>query len=145
MRVFALFLFPLSLVAASAAQSQSAPPAPKQPMTIYEAFGIKPPGLRGAELEAAVRAAEGEPLGSARNPVRTRGIGGQRAYLARLRCPDGKAPNVLGRAPSMPSPFGGVGDTYAVTCGEIGHKIEMDLYHEHVELRPVPGFTIVAP
>lgn len=145
MRVFALLLLPCSLIAASAALAQAAPPAPTAPVSLYDLMGVAPPGLRGAELEAAVAAAAPHPLGSAKNPVRTRGIAGQRAYLARLRCPDGKRPKVLGRGLGPPSPFGGVGDTYAVTCGDVRHAIEMDMYHDHVEPRPVPGFTIVRP
>lgn len=142
MRVFASFLLSTaaSLAAAAPASAQA-----QKPISLYELMGVKPPGLRGAELEAAVRAAAVYPLGSAQNPVRTKGIAGQRAYLARLRCPDGKAPQVLGRGIAPPSPFGGVGDTYGVTCAGTRLQIEMDMYHDHVETRAVPGFTIVAP
>ena len=41
---------------------------------------------------------------------------GERAYLARLRCADGRAPQVLGRYTGPPSPFGGVSDVYGVQC-----------------------------
>ena len=137
-----------SLIAAGFSMPVATAPASAQaqkPISLYELMGVKPPGLRGAELEAAVRAAAAHPLGSGQNPVRTKGIAGQRAYLARLRCPDGNAPHVLGRGTSAPSPFGGVGDTYGVTCAGTRHQIEMDMYHDHVETRAVPGFTIVAP
>ena len=153
MRVFALLLFPVSLIAAAPALAQAAlpptmaPPSattPGKPISLYDLMGVKPPGLRGAELEAAVVAAAPFALGSSQNPVRTRGIDGQRAYLARLRCPDRKRPKVLGRGLGPPSPFGGVGDSYGVTCAGARHQIEMDMYHDHVEPRPVPGFTIVA-
>ena len=150
MRVFALLLLPASMIAAAvsaaATPAQPAPSAttPGKPISLYDLMGVKPPGLRGAELEAAVVAAAPFALGSLQNPVRTRGIAGQRAYLARLRCPDRKRPKVLGRGLGPPSPFGGVGDSYGVTCAGTRHQIEMDMYHDHVEPRPVPGFTIVA-
>lgn len=114
-----------------------------KPKTLYELMGVPEPGLRGAELEAAVKAAEPYPLGSQQNPVRTKGIAGQRAYLASLRCGDGKPPRVLGRGIGPPSPFGGVGDEYRVRCdGGEAVGIHMDMYHDWVELRAVPGFTI---
>ena len=150
MRVFALLLLPASMIAAAvsaaATPAQPAPSAasPGKAINLYDLMGIKAPGLRGAELEAAVVAAAPFALGSLQNPVRTRGIAGQRAYLARLRCPDRKRPKVLGRGLGPPSPFGGVGDSFGVTCAGARHQIEMDMYHDHVEPRPVPGFTIVA-
>ena len=135
-------------IAAVAWVAMAAAPALAQdkPKTLYELFGVPEPGLRGAELDAAVKAAEPFPLGSEKNPVRTKGISGQRAYLASLRCADGKAPKVLGRGTGPLSPFGGVGDVYGVVCagGETVH-IHMDMYHDWVEMRAVPGFTFVAP
>lgn len=147
MRVSALAVVAPALILSLTA---AAPPSTgkDEPVGFFEALGMKPPGLRGAELEAAVRAANVFPLGSDRNPVRTKGIEGQRDYLSRLRCSDGRAPKVLGRGPGMPSPFGGIIDIYSLRC-EGGEPetaaVRMDMYHEHVETRAAPGFTIVAP
>lgn len=116
-----------------------------KPMSIYEAFGLEEPGLRGAELEAAVARANASPLGSEQNPVRARGPAGERDYLARLRCSDGRAPVIRGRATAMPSPFGGITDQYVVDCkngAPATASVYMDMYHDHVEYRPVPGFTV---
>ena len=123
-------------------------PAPAQaakPMSIYEAFGLKEPGLRGTELDAAVAKANAFPLGSEQNPVRARGPAGERDYIARLRCSDGRAPVIRGRATAMPSPFGGITDQYVVDCkngAPATASVYMDMYHDHVEHRPVPGFTL---
>ena len=120
-------------------------PAAQQPQSIYEALGISEPGLRGAALQAAVDKAAAFPLGSAQNPVRARGIGGERDYLQRLRCADGKAPEVLGRGTGMPSPFGGVSDIYGLRCKgspPTDSRVTFDMYHDHRETRPIPGFAL---
>lgn len=116
-----------------------------KPKTLYELFGLKEPGLRGAELDAAVAKASAFPLGSEQNPVRVRGPAGERDYIARLRCSDGRAPVIRGRATAMPSPFGGITDQYVVDCKDstpATASVYMDMYHDHVEDRPVPGFTV---
>ena len=99
---------------------------------------------RAAALDELAPHAAGIVIGDLSCAAETRGLAGQRAYLARLRCPDRKRPKVLGRGLGPPSPFGGVGDSFGVTCAGTRHQIEMDMYHDHVEPRPVPGFTIVA-
>lgn len=97
-----------------------------------------------AELEQAVRDAADHPLGSLQNPVRTEGPSGQRAYLNRLRCADGKAPTFERQGSGGRSPFGGIVDYYAVQCkGAAVASVIMDMYHRgHQEAQPVPGFTI---
>jgi hypothetical protein len=120
-------------------------PANPQVQSLYEAMGIKEPGLRGAELQAALDKAAAHPLGSEDNPVRAKGVAGERDYLARLRCADGKALEVLGRAVGKPSPFGGVSDVYALRCSgpsPSDSKVTFDMYHLHREKRPIPGFTL---
>lgn len=120
-------------------------PAAQQPQSLYEALGIAEPGLRGAALDAAVAKAASSPLGSVANPVRAQGVAGERDYLARLRCADGQAPEVLGRGSSMRSPFGGITDIYSLRCNgaaPTSHKIIFDMYHQHRETRAVPGFTL---
>lgn len=100
-----------------------------------------------AEAAQIARQASIHPLGSDKNPVRADMPRGQRAYLARLRCPDGAAPT-FERVGSMGmSPYGGVVDGYEVVCA--GAKptatlIYIDMYHPgHVEPNAPPGFTIV--
>jgi hypothetical protein len=91
------------------------------------------------------------PLGSAKNPVRCNRPPGQRAYLARLRCPGGTAPR-FSRDGSMGfGPFETIIDQYSVTCPPADkiasdHKVYLDMYHpKHLEKRAVPGFTILPP
>jgi hypothetical protein len=86
------------------------------------------------------------PLGSVQNPVRVGGPSGERAYLARLRCEDGRYPEferIGSHGPEL-SPWGYIMDTYSLACAS-GQKatVFMDMYHSrHREDRGVPGFTI---
>lgn len=84
------------------------------------------------------------PLGSARNPVRVGGPAGERAYLARLRCEDGRYPEFERGGSTGVGPYGYILDVYSVNCPS-GQKasVFMDMYHSTIkEDRPVPGFTI---
>lgn len=84
------------------------------------------------------------PLGGRENPVRAKGVHGQRDYLARLRCQSGRAPE-FDRAGSIGlGPYGKILDLYTVHCasGPVT-QIVMDLYHCVEETRPVEGFDIV--
>ena len=84
------------------------------------------------------------PLGSERNPVKVEMPQGERAYLDRLRCPDGSAPAYERQGSGGPAPDGDIVDFYAVTCpGAEPVTVVMDMYHRDREDRPVPGFTIV--
>lgn len=103
--------------------------------------------VSGGQLERRLAAAERHPLGSRDNPVRAEMPPGQRAYLARLRCSDGRAP-AFERIGNMGiGVFGNIIDGYRVSCGDAAPgtvEVFMDMYHGgHVENRPVPGFTIV--
>ena len=116
-----------------------------QPRSLYAVFGVREPGLKGAELDAAVARAAVFPLGSDQNPAQAKGPVGQRAYLARLRCSNGKAPRVLGRMVGPPSPFNAVTDHYGPQCDRAKPvTVSIDMYHDWVEDRAVPGFTIIA-
>jgi hypothetical protein len=88
------------------------------------------------------------PLGSERNPVLAEGPPGERAYILRLRCPEGSPPSYerLGSA-SVLSPYGSVMDMYELACdAPPARTIFIDMYHPgHVEARAVPGFVIVDP
>lgn len=88
-----------------------------------------------------------KPLGSAENPVRAHMPAGQRAYLARLRCSDGRAP-AFDRIGSMGAgPYGSIVDAYQVNCAggsPASSVVHMDMYHPgYREAASVPGFTIV--
>lgn len=102
---------------------------------------------QGRALERALEAAAAHPLGSRENPVRASMPVGQHAYLARLRCADGRAPQFERDGNLGPGVYGNIIDSYSVRCansqpGEA--TIIMDMYHRgHVEQRPVPGFAIV--
>lgn len=99
----------------------------------------------GAALVASPAVAKDEhPLGSERNPVKVKMPQGERAYLDRLRCPDGSAPAYERRGSGGPARDGDIIDFYTVTCpGAEPVTVVMDMYHRDREDRPVPGFTIV--
>ena len=99
--------------------------------------------LSAAELERIAK----NPLGSAKNPVKTQGVEGEYRYLARLRCPENKPP-VVERQGSAgeSSPYGSIMDIYEAVCDASKFIIYVDMYHPgYVEQAAVPGFTIVAP
>ncbi len=98
--------------------------------------------VRSVEAKAD---AAGIPLGNEQNPVRTNMPEGERAYLERLRCSDGNAP-AFERAGSVgEGPYGKIMDLYQLKClsGQPATaSVYMDMYHDHVENRPIPGFSI---
>ena len=104
--------------------------------------------MEGAALDRAIAAAREYPLGSERNPVRTQGPIGQRAYLSRLRCADLRAPSFERSGSAGLSPYGNIVDLYRVDCGEAepGERmVYLDMYHAgHRETETVPGFGLVA-
>jgi len=106
------------------------------------------PMLDPPELARAITEAEKHPLGSAKNPVRAAMPVGQRAYLASLRCSDGRAPAFQRAGNVGPGVFESIVDLYSVDCGAAAPgkvEIRMDMYHPgYVETRPVAGFSIDA-
>jgi hypothetical protein len=84
-------------------------------------------------------------LGTKTNPVRCEGPKGERQYLDRLRCSDGKPPKYSRIGSFGLGPYGNILDGYRVKCEDRDEAtIFMDMYHEgHVEKQAVPGFTIV--
>ena len=84
-------------------------------------------------------------LGTKTNPVRCEDPKGERKYLNRLRCPDGKPPKHSRIGSFGLGPYGNILDGYRVKCeGRDEATIFMDMYHEgYVEKEAVPGFTIV--
>jgi len=86
------------------------------------------------------------PLGSPENPVRSDGPTAQRDYLARLRCPDGKAPQHRRTGNVGYGIYGYHLDRYEVTCGGDTSLVYMDLYHPgFIERAAVPGFELRLP
>jgi hypothetical protein len=106
--------------------------------------------MGGSSASEATRIAarlQGQPLGSADNPIRTYMPEGQRAYLARLRCANGQAP-AANRIGSMGAgPYGSIVDAYRVTCAgstPAASELHMDMYHPtYTENAAPPGFNIV--
>jgi hypothetical protein len=134
-------VFPLMLL--MAAGCATAPEREEPPAGSAEAlmalFGGGEP-----KPDVDVAAIEKHPLGSQKNPVRVGGPGGQRAYLSRLRCEDGRYPEFERIGSMGVGPWGSIVDGYSVVCAS-GQKatVFMDMYHsQHLEDRTVPGFTI---
>ena len=103
--------------------------------------------VNGAELDKRIAEAVKHPLGAKENPARVNMPPGQRAYLARLRCSDGRAP-VFERVGNFgPGVYGSIIDGYDVRCltgSPAQSMIYMDMYHpQHSETGAPPGFTIV--
>ena len=100
-----------------------------------------------AESARVARGLADKPLGSAQNPVRADMPAGQRAYLSRLRCANGRAPSFERRGNMGAGPYGSIIDAYSVTCAGSAPAesvVHLDMYHAgHVEAAAVPGFTIV--
>lgn len=84
-------------------------------------------------------------LGTQTNPVRCEDPKGERQYLSRLRCTDGKRPEYSRVGSFGVGPYGNILDGYSVKCsGREEVIVFMDMYHEgHVEKEAVPGFHIV--
>jgi hypothetical protein len=95
------------------------------------------------EMRQLVAAAEAHPLGTIENPVRVGGPEGERAYLARLRCPDGAMPQVGSRREAGVGAFGSIVAAYDLSCADAQSRVVFDMYHEeHVETRAPAGFTL---
>lgn len=132
----------LAGIAAAVLAGGAALPAAAQDAT--DIFGNKIVG--GKELEKLIEAAQAHPLGAKENPVRADMPGGQRAYLNRLRCADGKRPAYFRIGSFGRGVYDRIIDGYEVTCdGSTPEKsmIFMDMYHPgHKEPAAVEGFTI---
>lgn len=138
----------LKLLAAITALAVAVPAAaqekPNEARDTMRRMGMKT--LSPAKLAKAIAKAERSPLGSKANPIRENMPQGQLAYLGRLRCADGQKPNAYRKGNVGPGVYRYIVDHYIVTCaGQKPVDVYMDMYHDGPELRPVPGFTIVAP
>lgn len=105
--------------------------------------------LSPAELKKAIAAAQAFPLGSKQNPIRSDMPPGERAYLSRLRCSDGKPPEFSRSGSVGTGPYGGILDLYQLRCSSgqpATAAVYVDMYHPgYQEAQAVPGFTIVSP
>lgn len=123
------------------------PPKPDQVEESLELMMAGESQVRGAELQRRIEAASAHSLGSQENPVRAAMPPGQRAYLQRLRCSDGRAPAFDRIGNFGAGVYGNIVDGYRVRCSGASPAetvIYMDMYHRgHVEERAVPGFTIL--
>ncbi|MBP6749521.1 MAG: hypothetical protein KA144_07780 [Xanthomonadaceae bacterium] len=83
-------------------------------------------------------------LGSETNPIRARGPQGQRDYLARLRCANGRAPEFERGGSLGLGPYDRIVDLFTLHCenGPV-RQVTMDMYHCVEETRPIEGFEIV--
>jgi hypothetical protein len=109
---------------------------------MLEMFGFKP--LTRAQVATIAERASVHPLGSPENPVRAFEPAGQREYISRLRCEDGRAPDVLGRGNIGAGIYSTIVDVYQLSCRSGGERqLAMDMYHDWIENAPAAGFTIV--
>lgn len=110
-------------------------------------FGFDMGRTSQAESASIATRQASKPFGSAENPVRADMPVGQRAYLSRLRCANGRAPTFERMGSFGAGPYGSIIDGYSVSCGgstPAQSEVYMDMYHAgHVEAAAVPGFTIV--
>ena len=143
MRKIPFLLMALTL---AAGPSAAAEPLGKRTAPPEKSFAGIGEGSSDAALEAEIAAAAAFPLGSVKNPVRVEGPDGERAYVARLRCADGKAPAASAGRPGASGGFGSVTEIVAVDCGAAAPgsaAVAFDLYHEgHVEDRAPAGFAL---
>lgn len=143
MRLLPAFAAAALLAAPAAAQKLGARTAAPD-----QVLGQMSPADPLAEAEAIAAAAAAHPLGSLENPVRVGGPEGARAYIARLRCADGRTPQ---RAPPTDGGVGAYGTLtrlYPLDCGAAAPgrvAVAFDLYHqEHAESRAPAGFALDA-
>ena len=100
--------------------------------------------VSGEELASRVAAAGVHPLGSRDNPVRVLGPPGERAFLARLRCPAGDAPAFARMGSFGEGPYGAILDGYRLRCADgTDATVYMDMYHPGHDERQAPaGFAL---
>lgn len=97
-------------------------------------------------IAEAIAAANAYPLGTPANPIRAGGPEGARAYLAGLRCADGKSPRIGLPREGGVGAFGSVLQLYALDCGAAAPgkvSLNVDIYQEeHPETRAPAGFQL---
>jgi len=145
MRILSFLFMALAPVATASAAPDDLGKRTAPPETLFSGIGE---GTSDSALEAAFAAAAAFPLGTLRNPVRVGGPEGEQAYVARLRCSDGKAPRLAPKRPGGIGAFGSLVEAFPLDCGAAAPgKVDlmMDMYfEEHSETRPPPGFSLAA-
>ena len=140
MRILSCFLATIAVLAASPVSAQRLGARTTSPESMIAQMDR---GSPEDELRALVAAANAYPLGTVENPIRVGGPDGERAYLARLRCTDGAAPQIGARSEAGTGAFGSIVGAFAVACGASRSRLVFDMYHEeHVETRAPAGFTL---
>lgn len=136
----------LLLAAALLAVPAAAQPPREQSPAPREMLAAVGAGNSDQALADAITAAAMHPLGTVQNPIRVAGPEGERAYLARLRCADGRAPGIGVRTAAGVGAFGSLVDSYALDCGAAAPGrvgLVLDKYHEENPERRAPaGFRI---
>jgi hypothetical protein len=132
-----------ALAAAAAAPQRPLREQSPVPKDILAAAGS---GNSDEEIERAIAAANAHPLGTAANPIRVGGPEGARAYLATLRCADGKSPRIGAAREGGVGAFGSVLQLYPIDCGGAAPgRLELNIDHyqeEHSESRAPAGFSL---
>jgi hypothetical protein len=120
----------LSMTLAALAAAAAVPQRPLReqspvPRDMLSAVGA---GNTDAEMEQAIAAANAHPLGTAANPIRVGGPEGAQAYLATLRCADGKSPRIGAARQGGVGAFGSVLQLYPLDCGSAAPgRIELNV------------------
>ena len=141
MRILSCLLATIAVLAASPVSAQRLGARTTSPESMIAQMDR---GSPQDELRALVAAADAHPLGTIENPIRVGGPDGERAYLARLRCSDGQAPQIGARSEAGVGAFGSIVGAFAVNCGNARSRLVFDMYHEeHVETRAPTGFTLL--
>ncbi len=129
-----------------AAPAQSQPPPRQQSPAPRDVLAAVGSGNTDAALAQAIADASAHPLGTLANPVRVAGPDGERTYLARLRCSDGRAPAIGAKSAAGVGAYGSLVDAYALDCGTASPgriSLVVDRYHEeNPEARAPAGFRI---
>lgn len=130
-------------IAALSAGCASAPRAPERAPT-GDGFDDFDLGAMMAAHRNVPDAKLSGPLGSESNPIRAKGPQGQRDYLARLRCANGRAPEFERGGSLGLGPYDRIVDLFTLHCenGPV-RQVTMDMYHCVEETRPIEGFEIV--
>jgi hypothetical protein len=142
MRNFPLLIIALTTLASPAGAADKLGKRTAPPEQAMSGIGE---GSSDAALAQAIAAAAAFPLGTLQNPVRVGGPEGERAYVAKLRCADGKRPQIGPTRPGGVGAYGSVADVVPLDCaaaapGRVDLVVD-PYFEEQPETRPPAGFT----
>lgn len=136
----------LLLTAALIATPAAAQPPRQQSPAPRDVLAAVGQGNTDAALAEAIAQAGAHPLGTLANPIRVAGPEGERAYLARLLCADGRAPAIGPAAPAGVGAYGSLVEAHPLDCGAAAPgkvSLVVDRYHEeNPETRAPAGFQV---